>query len=145
MWGFTLIVITMGLCFLAIEDGKTKHISLKGLIIWAVLVMIGACFSMDNHLEGINRLLGLCVGVGCLFISRWSKEGLGYGDSFVICILGIGLGIERLLQVLCMSFVLCFLYGVFHILIRKMSREDQIAFVPFLFLGFVVVVVGGGL
>ena len=49
---------------------------------------------------------GVGVGIAFLGISRLTREGVGYGDSLAILILGICLGLWKSLAVLTVTFLI---------------------------------------
>lgn len=81
---------------------------------------------------------GMGVGALFLFISRVTREGIGYGDSLGILGLGIYLGLWKLLEVLAGAFVLLALCGIVVLIRKKMSRKSVLPFYPFLALSYVI-------
>lgn len=89
---------------------------------------------------------GAAVGFLFLLVSKVTEEGLGYGDSWGILILGIYLGLWELLGVLCVTFLFLFLFAMAALCIRKMSRSCTLPFFPFLTGGYLVtMLIGGGI
>nr|WP_317283232.1 prepilin peptidase [uncultured Sellimonas sp.] len=87
----------------------------------------------------------LCIGggiVGCLFflISRYSKEAIGYGDSWLIFNLGIGMGFWRTMVLLFVAFGTSGLWSVGILVFCKGKKKDTIPFVPFLITGYLGVI-----
>ena len=98
--------------------------------------------------EGTDLLLvigGICVGVFFLIISKVTEEGMGYGDSLFILVLGIFLGFWDVLFVLSISFflLLCVLIPV--LWMKRMSRSCTLPFLPFLAGGYLCVLFMGGM
>lgn len=87
--------------------------------------------------EDVWLILG-GIGVGILFflISRVTREEIGYGDSWIILILGIYLGMWRLLEVLSTAFLLLSLTAVVCLSVKRMSRKYKLPFIPFLAAGY---------
>lgn len=79
------------------------------------------------------------MGTVFLLVSRWTKEAVGYADSWLIFILGLGLGIRKLLIVLSVAF---FCSGILAavLLFQKQKRKKEIAFIPFLLVGYLGVI-----
>ena len=86
----TLLVASWG-------DWKRKEISVRILLLMTVLASVKAIFFSEKFLEVI---LGLVIGIGFLLISKWTEEQIGYGDSWLILILGVYVGFEKLLILL---------------------------------------------
>ena len=78
------------------------------------------------------------IGIIFILISGFSKEKIGYGDSFMILITGMLLGIENLMFVLFSAFIMCFVTGIVIMYIRKSIRNMSLPFVPFLFAAFIL-------
>ncbi len=87
---------------------------------------------------------GAVVGIVFLFLSRATKEKMGYGDSWAILILGIFLGLWGLLEVLMSAFVLLAAVSIILLARKKMSRRCTVPFYPFLAIGYLVSVWAGG-
>ena len=120
----------------------------KHMIPTAVLVFAGAAaiiYQLFNPVFGIVSFIGGAVlGLLFLFISKVTEEGIGYGDSFGVLILGIYLGFWQMVSVLFWTFflLLCALIPV--LCKKKMSRKTGLAFYPFLTVGcFLVFMMGG--
>lgn len=80
---------------------------------------------------------GAGIGVIFLLIAKFTKEQIGYGDGWMVLILGIYLGIWELLQLLCVGFALCFVLSCVGIACKKMTRRTRIPFYPFLLAGYI--------
>lgn len=97
--------------------------------------------------QGMDYLLaagGTVVGIVFLLISKVTEEGVGYGDSLIILVLGSYLGFWNILFVLSVSFflLLCILIPV--LWMKKMSRKCTLPFLPFLLGGYVCFLLVGG-
>ena len=88
-------------------------------------------------------LSGAAVGALFLLVSRVTREGLGYGDSILMGILGIYLGVEKLLSVLSVAFLLSAILAVIVLAFRKFRRKSAFPFVPFLCMGYISTLVIG--
>ena len=78
------------------------------------------------------------IGVIFIFISCFSNERIGYGDSFIILFIGILLGFENLMFILFASFIMCSLTGIVIMCVNKSYKNICLPFVPFLFASFVL-------
>lgn len=85
---------------------------------------------------GSEYLIG--GGAGILFgaISFLTKEQFGYGDSWMIGILGIFFGIRKLAAVLFLAFFTSALAAGYWMLRKKCDRHRAIPFYPFLCIGY---------
>lgn len=87
---------------------------------------------------------GAAVGIVFLLFSRATRERMGYGDSWAILILGIFLGLWGLLEVLAAAFFLLAAVSIVLLAGKKMSRRCAVPFYPFLAIGYLISVWGGG-
>lgn len=79
---------------------------------------------------------GAMIGGIFLVISKCTKEQIGYGDSWMILILGIWLGIWDVIRLLAIVFMLCFAFSCVGLACKKIKRYTRIPFYPFLMLGY---------
>lgn len=70
-------------------------------------------------------------------LSKWTREGLGYGDSWMILILGISLGLWDILLLLSIALICSGILAIMLLIRGKWSRKVSFPFVPFLMLGYV--------
>ena len=83
------------------------------------------------------RMAGLALGGICFLFSYCTREALGYGDSWLILILGIYLGIGKALVLLTVAFLLAGLVCLVGLLWKRWQRQQTIAFIPFLTVAYV--------
>ena len=86
---------------------------------------------------------GAAVGVLFIFMSKVTKEGIGYGDSLGIFVLGMYLGVWSLLEVLSGAFFLLAISAAVLLAGKRMSRKCALPFYPFLTIGYALWMIGG--
>ena len=74
---------------------------------------------------------GAGVGILFLLVSKVTREGFGYGDSWAILALGIYLGLWGVLDVLVGTFCFLAVAALVCLTAKKMSRKHTIPFIPF--------------
>ena len=79
-----------------------------------------------------NILLGMSVGVVLLMLSVLTGGRIGAGDAVLLIVTGIYLGLEQNLQLFFSGLLLCGMWALGLLILRKKSRKDSIPFVPFL-------------
>lgn len=89
--------------------------------------------------DPVSVLLGILPGIGCLLVSKLTREAIGYGDSILICVLGLFYDGNHLLKIGMIAVCFASLLGMGLLLAGK-KRQYEIPFVPFLFLGWAIVV-----
>lgn len=116
-----------------------------------ILILIG--FSAGIILLGVEFLISrdtfltslVTNGVGCcgclvLFyiLARLTKEGVGMGDVKLIAAVGWILGLASTIFVVLASMILCSLYAIFLLVGKKKNKNDTLPFGPFLFFGYII-------
>lgn len=142
MWKLSDMIGLFFLIILSWSDIRKRKVSggvllLAGMI--AVLYQI-----VDKSMHKGQVLGGMILGILFLAISKVTEEGMGYGDSLGILILGVYLGFWKMLSVLLCSFFLLFCTLIPVLCKKKMSRKAGLAFYPFLTCGYCWVLIAGG-
>ena len=85
---------------------------------------------------------GLAVAFALLAISaRLSKGGVGAGDIKLVSALGFACGFGFVLSALVLALLLCAATGGALILLKKAGRKDTLPFAPFVWGGFVLLMI----
>lgn len=129
MWGLIFLLIC------AMWDLRVKRIPIY--LIWsgAAGTIIFNIFFYKGNL--FNTLGGIIIGGICLFISKVTEEALGYGDSFVICLLGSYSGFFKTLWTVTLAFTLVGLFSLIFLIRKGDCRKKTIPFIPFLAISYV--------
>lgn len=111
------------------------------------LVYIAGGFAAGVILQLITRemkfyeVAGGCLLGGTLVLAAFlSRQEIGYGDGLMFAATGGFLGFVRNLTLMLTSFLLVFLCAGI-LLILKKKRHFRIPFVPFVFAGFLLILV----
>ncbi|MDO4322999.1 MAG: prepilin peptidase [Lachnospiraceae bacterium] len=137
MYQKLLTFSTFAVC--SYTDIRYRRIYGWSLILYCFMAIVGHVF--DKRAGAADLAAGLLPGIICIVISWISRQSIGYGDSILVTICGISLGLMDCLQLLFTAFFLSGLYGLILIVVLKKSRKYDMPFVPFLFLG--VLLLGG--
>lgn len=139
MWKIAEAAVLIFLGIAAIWDMRMRCVPIGYLLVGTVAVIV-----MQIGMENVEWYLcgfgAMCGGI-FLLISRCSKEGIGYGDSWMILNLGIFLGVWRLTVVLLTAFLGAAVAAVYGVASGKCGRKSRIPFLPFLLVGYVGVLV----
>ncbi|MGN0343584.1 MAG: prepilin peptidase [Lachnospiraceae bacterium] len=128
MWSQAVVVSMLTLC--SAEDIRKKQIRLNPVLMFGIL---GIFFHMLWRIQTIESLLlGMSVGVVLLFLSVLTGGKIGAGDAVLLIVTGIYLGLEQNLELFFCGLMLCGLWALGLLVLRKKSRKDSIPFVPFL-------------
>lgn len=136
MWTVSELLIAAILASLAIVDVHYRKIPLDILVLAAVAALLNQIFVEKG--DPLLVLGGVGVGIAFLGISRLTRESVGYGDSLAILILGLCLGLWRLLAVLAVAFLILGIVAMGCLVRRKMSRKKMLPFYPFLMCGYII-------
>lgn len=136
---YYLIIVGVWMFLCSIQDIKRKEIHISLLIMGVVPIMVSSIFWVEISLQ--NRLLGILLG-GILLIIHWFSKGqIGLGDVIVVSILGGSLGFYLCSGILMFSLFLSAILSLVLIVFKRVKRKTTIPFTPFLFIGYVGVLV----
>lgn len=132
-----LIFAMLGMA--GVIDAKKREIPLWLLI--AMSVAVGG-YTLCSWNTGMGyRLAGVGLGFFFFGVSKVTREAVGYGDSWVILLLGIQLGIMQTLQILFMASILAAVFAVFYLWRQNWDRNITLPFLPFLAISYIGVIV----
>lgn len=132
-------IITIWLLLCSIQDIKKKKIN-TGLIIVGVLLLT-IVTSLSGSITILNRLAGLSLGVILLGLCFVTRGQIGIGDGIILCITGLNLGFIKNSLLLLYALLGAAVFSAILIFFWHVSRHKTIPFVPFLFLGYLGVLI----
>lgn len=139
MWTLSQIVCLVFLVGMSVVDIRCHKVPVNVLIAGTVCAVLYQIFQMCSaEIELWQVAGGAGIGVVFLLVSRVTREGIGYGDSWGILSLGIYLGFLKLIEVLAGALFLLVIISIVMLSIKKMSRKFALAFYPFLTAGYVM-------
>lgn len=134
--GYQMALTAVALTVCAYTDLRCKKVYKKVVLSYLFLAAAG------RILQGPEALLqaaeGALPGIFCVVLSFVTRQGLGYGDSILILVCGVSLGLELCI---CLTLSAFFWAGIWAMVLfcRKRAEHGRtFAFVPFLLLGFVI-------
>lgn len=107
----------------------------------ALLLITGVAYHFLSHEIGfLNRLIGMAVGFGLLFLlAVISKGGMGGGDIKLCAGIGFWLGFPGFLYALLAASVIGSLVSIGLMVLKRKGLKETIPFGPFLMLGFLLI------
>ena len=141
LWMFFQAVIAVYLLVLSVIDIRWKKVSVRSLLILLAIAVLCQVLCSKGELR-MMVAGGLCGGV-FLFLSWFTQESFGYGDSILILILGILSGGWNLLWILFAAFLIASVYGGIMIARKKYTRKNSFPFIPFLTVAYLGGMIGG--
>ena len=127
------------LVYFSYEDIRYRKISTYLLLIGYVIAVIYLIAARELALW--EYLAGGCVGVLFLFLSI-GGEGIGIGDSILIMLLGMLLGVRRQISVLFIGVLLCAVTAAVLFAAGKVGKKSKLPFVPFLLAAYCALLCG---
>lgn len=123
----------------SLEDMKQKKITVT-------FTLFSGIFGIFLHLVFQSRsiyemLLGMLSGVFVLCLGHLTKGAVGTGDGIVFMLTGLYLGFMKNLMLMFLSFLLAGIFGLLLLLSGRCKKTKRIPFIPFLFLGYVCMMI----
>lgn len=141
-------IVEISACYLAllgaaVIDIKTKTIPNfipLSLVILRVLVLIYELIFEDSALSYFaGSLVGALVCMFFLLIAnKLSKGGIGGGDIKLISAVGFLCGLSVAFYTMLFSLIACSIVSACLLAFKKCTAKDQLAFGPFLYLGYLM-------
>ena len=85
-----------------------------------------------------NIIFALIPGAILFIVSFLSREAIGRGDVYVVCLLGLMVGFERVFTMLFISMLACAVFGIIYMIIKGKGRKETLPYMPFLCLAYVI-------
>lgn len=127
----------------SIEDIRDKKITISvSLLAGIVGVLLHLLFQKESI---YSMLLGMAAGAGILLLSLCSQGRLGAGDGIVFMMTGLYLGAAGNLILMFLSFALAGIWGISMLCLGRIGKNDRIPLIPFLFVSYVGMCLGGGM
>jgi leader peptidase (prepilin peptidase)/N-methyltransferase len=140
MWVEIILFLFLAIC--AVWDAVKKEIPL--FVVW-----IGMLTAFILRVIGVSAdeswiMIGAALLPGAIFwaISYVTREKVGYGDGWVLLMIGLSIGVAKCIAVLVTALLAEFVCLVLLLALRKIHRDNEVPFVPFLLVGLGVIMCG---
>jgi leader peptidase (prepilin peptidase)/N-methyltransferase len=153
---FKIILFVVSSIFLhaALVDLICYQIPLyPSLISLGILIIYNILGLVMNFVNGIdcttivytnNLIAGFAGALLFWLIIKISKgKGMGEGDMIMLAIIGLSLGLLRLIFAFYVMIILGSIYGISVAILKKRFKGVKLAFVPFMFIGFLLAMIIG--
>ena len=111
------------------EDHRLKLLSVRRFWVFGGIGLIW--FLICKPFSWMELAGGAGLGLVLLWVSHVSKEQFGAGDAWIFFISGMFLGAEENMRLLLWSLIICGIYSMGMLLLKRRSRKERIAFTPF--------------
>ena len=125
------------LLFCSYTDIKRKYIYYESTIILTIVIILFQFINITilNH-NLIQYILSFIPGIIMILLSFITRENIGYGDSILLAICALCVGIWNGLFIIMCSFIYSAIFSLF-LLLKGRKKTDTIPFVPFIFISLI--------
>ena len=88
----------------------------------------------------LELALGIAVGGIALLLAKFTKQAIGYGDGMILICTGAALGFIKNLIMLALALIIAACACALLMFIKRKKKKDEVAFIPFLFCGYVATI-----
>lgn len=105
-----------------------------------VLLVAGVVLGQEGAVAYITTGVVAAVICGLILVASAAvtKQGIGAGDIKLICAMALIAGVYAVMGTLFFGVVLCSVYAIFVLLIKKKTASSAVPFAPFLLFGYVL-------
>ena len=103
------------------------------LILAGIVIAIAA-----GDIDGAQYLFRLVPGIVSFLVAWVTGEQIGFGDAFLIFIMGLYCNVTELINVCMFALILAGIVSLFLMTVAKKSKKYELPFIPFVFLGRMV-------
>ena len=130
-------MLAVNLLYISNYDIREQAVSYEIIIVSVICALAVLVYNKDN--TWWNYILsGIGYAAVFMMISRMTRSAIGIGDAFITGVIGLYLGFFHALIVVFYAFLLGGLISIILFLMKKVSRQTTLPFVPFLTAGFIV-------
>lgn len=145
---FTRVIMLYQIIYCAAVIDYRKRIIPNVLIAFGTVFHI-ICFFLqigwyqDNWTSVlIQDFTGFLMGAGVLLLVYvFSQKSIGMGDIKLFGIIGLACGFQHTYTILFLSVLLAACYGIYLVLFKKQKRTCEIAFAPFILVGYITSII----
>lgn len=123
---------------LSVIDGKRKAVPDSMLLFFWIGQLLCGAVSMVPAALFQTLVSGAVFLLAAVLFSFFSGEQLGMGDAKLLGVTAMAVGWNYVLQLVCISMLLSFVYSILLLLVWRKSKKAEFPFVPFLTAGMVV-------
>ena len=135
------ILFGVYLTYLSVEDIRKKSLPVPGIAAGLLFVPFFVITEGASNITLLDNLKGMIPGVLLIFISFLSRGQIGIGDGAVVLITGVAIGIGNIVIVLTGALMLISVFSMLMLLLGKLNRKSTLPFVPFVFAGYLGVLI----
>lgn len=130
------VILGVLLLFCGVQDILNKRIYLWLIGICTVAVI--GCLPFCSNLSATERIGGCALGLCVVILSKATGGKIGMGDGILLCVTGLGLGFWTNTELFGLALFLAALVSIVLLIFKLADRKKSIPFVPFLLIGYVI-------
>lgn len=138
MWIEMILFLLLSVC--AIFDIRKKEIPLTVVWVGIVLAVILGMRGDLGEVTWFTTALSILPGSAFWMISLATGEKVGYGDGWILVMIGLFTGLGRCFMILLIGLMLESAAVLVLLAVRRISTDRTVPFAPFLLLGMGVVI-----
>ena len=119
----------------SLQDIRRRQIGLYLIAAGAALAII---VNVNAHMDVSFFLPGIIPGVVMMLVSWLSKGKIGMGDALMVMVMGLFLGLYRVMYELVLALVMSGCVALILVIFKKKRKEYEMPFIPFLGLAYLV-------
>ncbi len=131
-----LVCIWLMIC--SWQDIKKKRVHVVLIGIGCLIICI--CSFITGEITIWSRIAGLGLGLLLFLLTLVTKGQIGIGDGLIVSIIGVGLGFPVTAFTLTYGLFVSAIFSIGLILIKKVNKKATIPFIPFIFIGYLGVI-----
>lgn len=125
------LIILLGI--ISIIDFSTKKIPVVVLIVMGIVGTASSIYAQQSIMSvAVAQIPGIVL-MAAAFLTR---EQIGYGDAAVVTLMGLFVTVDIVCSTMVMGLTIAGIISVILIASGRVGRKMQIAFTPFLLLGY---------
>lgn len=129
------LALITGLIILGAIDFITKRLPFPVIGLWGVLAVFIQVY--QGNLFCQTRLIAIIPGILLFVLARVTGEKIGYGDAWVLLIMGIYMDADKLLAAGMIAISISGIAALILITFCKKKMNYEMPFIPFLLVGCV--------
>ncbi|WMC94342.1 prepilin peptidase [Kineothrix sp. MB12-C1] len=128
-------IIFLGICM--VFDLWKREIPILLIGVFGIISLVGTVIIQEFHWHVF--LYSLIPGATMLGLSLCTGESIGYGDGFVVLVLGIFLGFSKCALAVLLGLLFSAILGLGLLVLQKVNGKSQMPFIPFIAMGLGVI------
>lgn len=137
MWVKVILFLLLGIC--AVFDSIRQEIPLAVVWLGIALAVLWHLWDGQEEMTWVTAVLSVFPGAAFWAVSFLTGEKVGYGDGWMLVMIGLFTGPGTCFMILLTGLMLESVVVLVLLAVRKISTDKTVPFAPFLLMGMGVV------